>query len=57
MSLLEFISDLAKVAICKDSFFQSQKIFGKCSKEEKILKKISISILSSEKVLKPFKSE
>ena len=54
---IEFITDLAKVAICEDSFFKCQKIFGKCFKEERILKKISISVLSSEKVLKPFKSE
>ena len=34
-----------------------QKIFGKCFKGERILKKISISVLSSEKLLKPYKSE
>ena len=51
------MSLLAKVSICEDSFFQSQKICGKCFKEERILKKISISVLSSEKVLKTFKSE
>ena len=34
-----------------------KKIFGKCFKEEKVLKKISISVLSPKKVLTPFKSE
>ena len=54
---IEFITDLAKVAICEDSFFQCQKIFGKCFKEDKILKKISISVFSSKQVLKRFKNE
>ena len=36
--------------ICEKSFFQSQKILGKCFKEERILKKISMSVISSGKV-------
>ena len=57
--LIEYVCeyDLAKVVICEDSFFQCQKIFGKCFEEDKSLKIISNSVLSSKKVLKPFKSE
>ena len=55
--LLLNMSLLAKVSIREDSFFQSQKVCGKWFKEERILKKILISVLSSEKVLKTFKSE